>query len=94
MKLTAASKTTTGRGKRKRTKTTIVTIGGVPFSGLADGAHRISLRLNKTGLRLLKRGGYRLTVTVVVTYKSGSTTKTIRATITLKGTKPKKSTRL
>lgn len=93
MKLRTAFKSITGRGKRKTTKTTIVTIGSVSFPGLADGAHRISLRLNKTGLRLLKQGGYRLTVTVVVTYKSGSTTKTTRATITLKGTKGKKSTR-
>jgi hypothetical protein len=83
MKLTAASKRTTRIGKRKKTTTTIMTIGSVSFSGLAGGAHRISLRLNKTGFRLLKQGGYRLIVTVVVTYKSGSTTKTIRSTITL-----------
>jgi hypothetical protein len=93
MKLRATSKRTTGRGKRKKTRITIVTIGGVSFSKLADGAHHISLRLDKTGLRLLIQDGYRLTVTVVVTYKFGSTKKTISATITLKGERPKKTKR-
>jgi hypothetical protein len=90
LKLTTRVKKTTGKRKRKKTKTTIVTIGSASLSALPVGAHNVSLKLNKTGVRLLKQA-HTLHSTATATYTSGSTTKTVSFAVTLNGAKPKKN---
>jgi FG-GAP repeat len=91
IKLTAGVKKKIGSGKRKKTSTKSVTIDSASFSGLVVGAHSVSLKLNSIGLRLLRRDGYKLSSTVTARYASGSTTKTTKATVSLSGTKPRRS---
>jgi hypothetical protein len=86
IKLTATTRKTTGRGRRKRTRLTAVTIGAASFSGLTPGTHRISITLNRTGLELL-RHDHKLSVTAQATYKSGSASETARAAISLEAAK-------
>jgi hypothetical protein len=85
LKLMTLVKKTTGSGKKKKTTTTTVKIGAGSFSRLKIGAHRVSLKLNRTGLRLLRQDGDKLSSTAKATYKSGSKTKTASAAVSLKG---------
>jgi hypothetical protein len=89
LKLTARVTKTTGKGTHRRRKTTTVTIGTASLSALTVKAHSVSVRLTKTGLRMLTNNRYKLNTTATVTYESGSTTKTTRAAVKLTGTKPK-----
>ncbi len=81
---------TTGRGKHKKTKRSAVTIGAAAFSASGLGSESVSLTLNASGLRLLEQGHYKLAGTAVVTYTSGSVSRTASAAVSLNGTKPKR----
>ncbi len=82
-------KETTGKGKKKKTKIVVKTIGVASFSSLALGTDTVSLKLDSEGLKLLKNGGYKLKSTGSATYLSG-TFKTATGEVDLKGHKPKK----
>jgi hypothetical protein len=82
-------KKTTGKGKHKKTKTVVETIGSDSFSSLALGTDTITLKLSGKGLSLLKHDGYKLNTTGSATYLSGSVFKTTTGDVTLKAHKPK-----
>jgi hypothetical protein len=88
LELTVLVKRATGTGRRKKTTTTLVTIGSVSFSGLSVGPHRLAVKLNSTGLRLLKHDGYKLSATARATYSSGSIVRAASGTVSLKGKRP------
>ena len=88
--LLAKVKKTTGKGKKKKTKTVVETIGTVSFSSLALGTDTIAIKLNSTGLKLLKHDGYKLKSTASATYLSGKVFQTATGELDLKGHKPKK----
>jgi hypothetical protein len=82
-------KKTTGKGKKKKTKTVAETIGSASFSSLALGTDTVTIKLNSKGLSLLKEDGYKLSGAGSATYLSGSVFKTATGDVTLKGHKPK-----
>ncbi len=88
--LVAKVKKTTGKGKKKKTKTVVETIGNVSFSSLALGTDTIAMKLNSTGLKLLEHDHYKLSSTGSATYLSGTVFKTTTGDVALKGHKPKK----
>jgi hypothetical protein len=88
--LVAKVKQTTGKGKKKKTKTVAETIGSASFSSLALGTNTVSMKLNSKGSNLLKHDGYKLSSTASATYLSGSAFKTTTGAVALKGHKPKK----
>ena len=88
--LIAKVKKTTGRGKNKKTKIVVETIGTVSFSSLALGTDTIAMKLNGKGLSLLKHDRYKLSSTGSATYLSGAVFKTTTGDVALKGQTPKK----
>jgi hypothetical protein len=64
-------------GKKKNR----VTIGAMSFTKLKIGSDRVSLKLNRCGLGLLRRHGYRLTITATARYKSNLRTRTVRGEV-------------
>jgi hypothetical protein len=88
--LVAKYKKTTGKGKKKKTKTIVLTIGTASFNSLDLGVDTISLKLNSKGQSLLAIDGYKLSSTASATYLSGSVFKTATGTLKLKGHKPSK----
>lgn len=88
--LVAKVKKTTGKGKKKKTKTVVETIGNVSFSALALGTDTIAMKLDSTGLKLLKHDRYKLSASGSATYLSGAVFKTATGDVALKGHKPKK----
>jgi hypothetical protein len=88
--LTTAISRATGTGRRKKIKRTTMTIGTASFTGLAVAkGDAVSLTVGRSGLRLLKRGGYRLKATVTATVPSGSTSEKTSATVSLEGARPR-----
>ena len=88
--LAAKAKKTTGKGKKKKTKTVVETIGTVSFSSLALGTDTVALKLNGTGLSLLKHDHYKVYASASATYLSGKVFVVATGEVTLKGHKPKK----
>jgi hypothetical protein len=88
--LLAKVKETTGKGKKKKTKTVVETIGTASFTSLALGTDTVTAHLNGKGLKLLAHDGYKLSATGSATYLSGGVFKTTTGDVTLKGHKPKK----
>ena len=81
-KLTLTVKRTTGKGKKKHTKTE--SIGTATFSVPADGVATIKLRLNAAGRALLKAAHGRLNATLELVKSSPSPAATEHATVHLK----------
>ncbi len=90
LKLLAKFKKTTGKGKKKKTKIVVQTIGTASFNSLALGVDTLSMKLNSHGKSLLAIGGYKLSSTASASYLSGSVFKTATGTVKLKGHKPSK----
>jgi hypothetical protein len=88
--LFAKFKKTTGKGKKKKTKIVIQTIGTASFNSLDIGVDTISLKLNNHGKSLLAVGHYKLNSTATATYLSGGVLKTASGSLDLKGHKPSK----
>jgi hypothetical protein len=88
--LLAKFKKTTGKGKKKKTRIVVVTIGTASFNSLDLGVDTISLKLNSKGKSLLAVDHYKLSSTASATYLSGSAFKTATGTVKLKGHKPSK----
>ncbi len=88
--LLAKFKKTTGKGKKKKTKIVVQTIGTASFNSLALGIDTLSIKLNSHGKSLLAIGGYKLSSTASASYLSGSVFKTATGTLKLKGHKPSK----
>jgi YVTN family beta-propeller protein len=89
LKLTARVTKTTGKGTHKRRKATTITIATVSLSRLTVRAHTVSVKLTKTGLRMLAHNHDTLHAIATATYRSGSSTKRTHTSLTLKGTQPK-----
>jgi hypothetical protein len=83
-------KKTIRKGKKKKTKTVVETIGTALFSSLALGTDTIAIKLDSKGLSLLKHDGYKLKSTASATYLSGAVFKIATGDLALKGHKPKK----
>ncbi len=90
LELLAKFKKTTGKGKKKKTKIVVQTIGTASFNSLALGVDTLSIKLNNHGKSLLAIGGYKLSSTASASYLSGSVFKTATGTVKLKGHKPSK----
>ena len=90
LELLAKFKKTTGKGKKKKTKIVVQTIGTASFNSLALGVDTLSIKLNSHGKSLLAIGGYKLSSTASASYLSGSVFKTATGTVKLKGHKPSK----
>jgi hypothetical protein len=88
--LLAKFKKTTGKGKKKKTKIVVQTIGTASFNSLALGVDTLSIKLNSHGTSLLAIGDYKLTSTASASYLSGSVFKTATGVVKLKGHKPSK----
>jgi hypothetical protein len=88
--LLAKFRKTTGKGKKKKTKIVVQTIGTASFNSLALGIDTLSIKLNSHGKSLLAIGGYKLSSTASASYLSGSVFKTATGTVKLKGHKPSK----
>ncbi len=88
--LLAKFKKTTGKGKKKKTKIVVQTIGTASFNSLALGVDTLSIKLNSHGKSLLAIGGYKLSSTASASYLSGSVFKAATGTVKLKGHKPSK----
>ena len=88
--LLAKFKKTTGKGKKKKTKIVVQTIGTASFNSLALGVDTLTIKLNNHGKGLLAIGGYKLSSTASASYLSGSVFKTATGTVKLKGHKPSK----
>jgi hypothetical protein len=88
--LLAKYKKTTGKGKKKKTKIVVQTIGSASFNSLDLGVDTMSVKLNAKGKSLLILGGYKLSSTASASYLSGSVFKTATGTAKLKGHKPSK----
>src|SRR3984957_12113694 len=88
--LLAKFKKTTGKGKKKKTKIVVQTIGTASFNSLALGVDTLTIKLNNHGKGLLAIGGYKLSSTASASYLSGSVFKTATGTGKLKGHKPSK----
>jgi hypothetical protein len=88
--LLAKFKKTTGKGKKKKTKIVVQTIGTASFNSLNLGVDTISLKLNSKGKGLLAIDHYKLSSNASATYLSGSVFKTATGTVKLKGHKPSK----
>jgi hypothetical protein len=88
--LLAKFKKTTGKGKKKKTKIVVQTIGTASFNSLALGVDTVSVKLNNHGKSLLAIGGYKLSSTASASYLSGGVFKTATGTVKLKGHKPSK----
>jgi streptogramin lyase len=77
---------TTGRGRRRRTRTVPTKIAGTSFSDLPVGVHSVSLKLGTAGRALLRHHGYKLASTGSARYlSSGSTHATATGAVELKG---------
>ena len=83
---------TTGRGRRRRTRTVPTKIAGTSFSDLPVGVHRVLLKLGTAGRALLRHDGYKLASTASARYLSSGTTHALATgAVELKGKKkPKK----
>ncbi|HEV7937547.1 MAG TPA: hypothetical protein VGP18_05925 [Solirubrobacteraceae bacterium] len=90
LELLAKFKKTTGKGKKKKTKIVVQTIGTASFNSLALGVDTLSIKLNNHGKSLLAIGGYKLSSTASASYLSGGVFKTATGTVKLKGHKPSK----
>jgi hypothetical protein len=90
LELLAKFKKTTGKGKKKKTKIVVQTIGTASFNSLALGVDTLSIKLNSHGKSLLAVDGYKLSSTASASYLSGSVFKTATGTVKLKGHKPSK----
>ncbi len=88
--LLAKFKKTTGKGKKKKTKIVVQTIGTASFNSLALGVDTLSIKLNSHGKSLLAIGGYKLSSTASASYLSGGVFKTATGVVKLKGHKPSK----
>jgi hypothetical protein len=88
--LLAKFKKTTGKGKKKKTKIVVQTIGTASFNSLALGVDTLSIKLNNHGGSLLALGGYKLSSTASASYLSGGVFKTATGVVKLKGHKPSK----
>ena len=89
--LLAKFKKTTGKGKKKKTKIVIQTIGTASFNSLALGVDTMSLKLNNHGKSLLAVGHYKLNSTASATYLSGGVLQDRDpGAVDLKGHKPSK----
>jgi hypothetical protein len=88
--LLAKFKKTTGKGKKKKTKIVVQTIGTASFNSLALGVDTVAVKLNIKGKSLLAVGGYKLSSTASASYLSGSVFKTASGSVDLKGHKPSK----
>jgi hypothetical protein len=71
LKLTAVEKTTSGKGAKRKTVKKTVTLASVPFSYISDTS-KLVVKLNSTGLSLLKKGHGKLAVTATATYDPGT----------------------
>ena len=79
---------TTGKGRRRRTRTVPTKVAGASFSDLTVGVHRLPLKLGATGRALLKHHGYKLASTGSARYLSSGTTYAIATgTVALAGKK-------
>jgi hypothetical protein len=90
LELLAKFKKTTGKGKKKKTKIVVQTIGTASFNSLALGVDTLSIKLNNHGKSLLAINGYKLSSTASASYLSGGIFKTATGTVKLKGHKPSK----
>ncbi|HTC58875.1 MAG TPA: hypothetical protein VK691_02030 [Solirubrobacteraceae bacterium] len=90
LELLAKFKKTTGKGKKKKTRIVVQTIGTASFNSLALGVDTLSIKLNNHGKSLLAIGGYKLSSTASASYLSGGVFKTATGTVKLKGHKPSK----
>ncbi len=90
LKLLVDVKKKTGKGKKRKTITLAKTIGVASFNSLAIGVDAVAVKLNGTGLKLLKAGHYRLGSIGRATYLSGSVSKTTTGSVHLKAHKPSK----
>ncbi|HTA96069.1 MAG TPA: hypothetical protein VK730_00325 [Solirubrobacteraceae bacterium] len=90
LELLAKFKKTTGKGKKKKTKIVVQTIGTASFNSLALGVDTLSIKLNNHGKSLLAIGGYKLSSTASASYLSGGVFKTATGAVKLKGHKPSK----
>ncbi|HEY5194506.1 MAG TPA: hypothetical protein VIJ39_11635 [Solirubrobacteraceae bacterium] len=88
--LLAKFKKTTGKGKKRKTKIVVQTIGTASFNSIALGVDTLSIKLNSHGKSLLTMGGYKLSSTASASYLSGSVFKTATGAVKLKGHKPSK----
>jgi hypothetical protein len=84
---------TSGKGKKKTTRTVEEKIGAVSFSSLSLGTDKVAVKLNGEGLRLLQHDRDKLICAARVTYPSGPVSKTITGVVTLEAhaSKPKQS---
>ncbi len=88
--LTTAVKSTTGAGKRKKIKWTTVTIATGQFTSLAVASKdSVSLKLNASGLTLLKRSGH-LNTTLTAKVPDGSISQKTSETASLQASRPGK----
>jgi hypothetical protein len=65
---------TTGKGRKRKTRTVPTKIAGASFSGLPVGVHRVKLKLGPTGRALLRHDGYKLAGTASARYLSSGST--------------------
>ena len=84
LKLTAVARTTTGHGKKRKTKKTTTTLAETELSYLDTGTTHVSLTLAKPGLRLLRHAHGRLKATATLKYDTDTASNTTRAAITLR----------
>jgi hypothetical protein len=84
LKLTAVTRTTTGHGKKRKTKKATTTLAEAELSYLDAGATHVSLTLSKPALRLLRHVHGRLKATAILSYDTDTASQTIRAAITLR----------
>ena len=82
--LAAVARTTTGHGKKRKTKKITTTLAETKLSYLDAGTTHISLTLTKPGLRLLRHAHGRLKATATLKYDTDTASKTTRASITLR----------
>jgi hypothetical protein len=84
LKLIAVGRTTTGHGKKRKTRKITTTLAETELSYLDTGTTHVSLTLTKPGLRLLRHAHGRLRATATLRYDTDTASKTTRASITLR----------
>ena len=71
---TVVTKVKIGKTKKYKNKTTVVNLGKARYSVAAGQAHKFTIRLNATGLKMAKAvKGKRYTCTLVITTSAGTT---------------------
>ena len=87
--LTSALDRSTGRGRHRKLKRRTVTLATGSFTAIpVSAADTVSLRLSRSGLRLLRQSGHPLSATVTATVPFASTSQKTSATVSLHAGRP------